>query len=63
MAFTAENTEGYTAEELAALAQAMAILLDDVDPDAVEDATKSIADRLNNIWQPGMTAAELVAAF
>lgn len=55
--WTAENTEGFTADELSALNAAQAQLeADDV------AGEKTIADMLNNVFCPGMSADDLMAA-
>ena len=56
--WTEENTEGFTASELAEMNAAQAALEAewiDVDP-------SNIADKLNNAFCPGMTAENLIAA-
>jgi len=55
--WTAENTEGFTADELAALNTAQVQL----EAASVADE-KSIADMLNNVFCPGMSADDLTAA-
>ena len=69
--FTTDNTEGFTTTELAAMNAAFAHVMEvqHNHPDAgdnndavwgmIED---SLADNLNNAWQPGMDQAALLAA-
>jgi hypothetical protein len=70
--FTALNTEGYTAAELATLNAAHAVIMakeaddygyDDDHDDAIAEIEKSVSDRLTNAFRPGITVAELVAAW
>jgi hypothetical protein len=56
--FTPDNTEGFTAAELATLNAALAAL----QREAPEVDMKAWHDRLNNKWVPGITAEELVQA-
>ena len=56
--WTEENTEGFTAQELATMNEAQARLEaahPEVDPG-------NLADRLNNAFTPGATVDQLVAA-
>ena len=55
--WTEENTEGFTATELAAMNEAQNML--EADGFAESD---SIADMLNNAFLPGMSSAELYTA-
>jgi len=59
--FTANNTEGFDSDELAAMNTA----LDAVAPQAQganEQIRQSVGDALNNAWLTGMSAADLIAA-
>lgn len=50
MAFTDENTQGYSASELDALNVELAAVLADIDPDdtdALEDVEKAFADAVS----------------
>jgi hypothetical protein len=58
--FTAENTEGFTANDLAAMNRAHTALVDKHDADA--EAAQSIGDMLNNAWFAGATANDLFVA-
>jgi len=53
--FTEDNTEGFTAAELAILNEALALRL------ARGEDEKNAQDAINNLWRPGMTAGELAA--
>lgn len=48
MAFTMDNTQGFSPSDLAVLNRALAILLDDLEDD--EQMEKFYSDRLNNAW-------------
>lgn len=56
--FAADNTEGFTAAELATLNGALEILMKTV-PGAEES---SLSDMLNNAWYPGADTDDLVMA-
>ncbi|MBP9234659.1 MAG: hypothetical protein KBF30_08295 [Hyphomonadaceae bacterium] len=58
--FTAENTEGFTQDDLAAMNRAHAALVNKHDADA--EAAQSIGDMLNNAWFTGATANDLFVA-
>jgi hypothetical protein len=69
--FTTDNTDGFTTAELATLNAAfsdvMTIQRDHPDADDNNDAVwamigNSLADNINDAWQPGMDKAALVAA-
>lgn len=71
MRFTTDNTEGFTTAELAALNAAFDEVMDiqrnHPDADDNNDAVwamieDSLADNINNAWQPGMDKAALIAA-
>jgi hypothetical protein len=72
--FTTDNTEGFTAAELATLNEVRATLIardadaedygyDDDTGDTMAFLEKHISNRLTNVWQPGMDAAALLAAY
>lgn len=69
--FTTDNTEGFTTSELATLNAAfddvMGVQREHPDADDNNDAVwamieESLADNINNAWQPGMDKAALLAA-
>jgi hypothetical protein len=55
--WTEENTEGFTAADLAELNAAQAKL----EAQHGAELESAIADKLNNAWTEGATAAELIA--
>jgi hypothetical protein len=72
--FTTDNTEGFQPDDLDALNEAYDTLMardaqpddygyDDDTDDTMAFLEKHISDRLNNVWQPGMDAPALVAAY
>lgn len=56
--FTENNTEGFTAEELATLNAA----LDRLAELGIHDDMDSVSDRINNAWFKGATVEDLVDA-
>lgn len=56
--WTMETTDGFTQTELDILTQAQ-VILENANPGV---DSKSISDRLNNVWNPGMTVTDLVTA-
>ena len=58
--FTAENTEGFTQDELAAMNRAHTAPNDKHDAHAA--TAQSIGDMLNNAWFAGATANDLFVA-
>ena len=65
--FTSNNVNGFIAEEIAALNNAHARIMADlpatIPDDLREQAVKSIADRLLNLWLPGSYATSLYDAY
>ena len=71
--FTADNTEGFTAADLATLNAAHDLIMarqqesysadpdEELDTDTLAAISKSLDDALTNAWQPGATVAELDA--
>jgi hypothetical protein len=57
--FTENNTDGFTAAELAEMNRALDMLADE----GREDDENHISDFINNAYAPGMTAEEYVARF
>lgn len=57
--FTENNTEGFTAAELAELNRA----LDMLDAEGYANDENHVSDFLNNAWFNGASADELVAAY
>jgi len=65
--FTSNNVNGFIAGEVAALNNAHARIMADlpatIPDDLREQAAKSIADRLLNLWLPGSCATSLYDAY
>lgn len=57
--WTADNTEGYTAEELNEMNRALDMLA----AEGYENDEHHVSDYIHNTFVPGITADELVAAF